>query len=478
VGLIPVRASCQVSDRGQEFEHSVAESGQIEVYLRTYLMCDRLPGRRLFRLSLRTCILAFAFLSTVPAADVDLAGSWQFSWTPRAIDRPYYGRLKLKAADGGWTGTSNATNVVTVSLKGDAVELRCIDQGKDCGRLTGHFADGVLKLSGSFYGNPEAKLTANRQPPPAAQPTRHAFAPTVFHNTYSSQIAAALTIHPGDTVHTITLDATGVNAKGVQQAVGGNPLTGPFYVQGAWPGDTLVIKLNRIRLNRNSAVTYAENVSLSALDPTYVSRQKRVENFDSTWILDPEKGVAMLTKPTERLKNFQVKLSPMLGCIGVAPRNAEAFGASRLGAFGGNLDYNQVLEGTTVYLPVFHPGALLFIGDAHAAQGDGELMGTGLETSMQVEFSVDLKESGQRIVEPHAESDEYFMVMGPGTSLEDSIQKATTGMSKWLALAYGLNTAEIAMVLGSSMRYDIARSRDHVVARLAKSALKQIPASR
>jgi acetamidase/formamidase len=166
----------------------------------------------------------------------------------------------------------------------------------------------------------------------------------------------------------------------------------------------------------------------------------------------------------------------MMGCIGVAPRGGQAFRSGELGDFGGNMDYNQLREGVTLYLPVFQPGALLFVGDGHAAQGDGELTGNALETSMEVEFAVDIAE-GFGLDQPHAENDDYLMVMGIGNSLENALQSATTGISMWLDHAYKLNSAEIAMVLGSSMRYDIAEVVDprvHLVAKVSKSTLKPI----
>src|SRR5437899_8935481 len=124
----------------------------------------------------------------------------------------------------------------------------------------------------------------------------------------------------------------------------------------------------------------------------------------------------MLAHPTDKLKNYSVPLRPMLGCIGVAPGGNMALRSGFLGPYGGNMDYNQMREGVTVYLPVFQPGALLFMGDGHAAQGDGELTGNALETSMDIEFTVDLirdKSSGG----PRAENDEYLMAMGIGGSL-------------------------------------------------------------
>src|SRR5437764_6617484 len=194
---------------------------------------------------------------------------------------------------------------------------------------------------------------------------------------------------PGDTVRTWTVDAGGTDSKGERRSQGGNPETGPFYIEGAMPGDTLVVKLNRVRLNRDSAAS-GDRIIPTALNAAYIQRTKYDEKFNSNWVLDREKGVARLKQPSEHLKNYTVKLQPMLGCIAVAPPGHQAFRTGYLGSYGGNMDYNQLREGTTVYLPVYAPGALLFIDDGHAAQGDGELTGDALETSMQVEFSVDL----------------------------------------------------------------------------------------
>jgi len=116
-----------------------------------------------------------------------------------------------------------------------------------------------------------------------------------------------------------------------------------------------------------------------------------VEGYQADWILDRKAGFALLQKPTEKLKNYQVPLAPMLGCVGVASHGGRQYRSGFLGSFGGNMDYNQIREGITVYLPVYAPGALLFVGDGHAAQGAGELTGNALETSMDIEFTVDLQ---------------------------------------------------------------------------------------
>ncbi len=421
-------------------------------------------------------ILALCFSTVVPRAqNTDLSGKWQVTVTHHGSSE--YATLTLKSADGHLTGEMFGDDFAVTSSDGQ-LEVRCKEKdakNKECGLLKGRLNDGVMNASGTLYEE-ESTWTARKVPAISRSASRHEFVPKIYYNEFSGRIEPVLRTNPGDTVHTTTVDAGGVDAGGMHVAAGGNPLTGPFYIEGAWPGDTLVIKLNRIRLNRDSAGTYSDSVVLSALDPYYARDRKKVENFESTWKLDREKNLATLTKPTEPLKNFHVKLAPMLGCIGVAPGGKEAFRSGRLGNYGGNMDYSQMREGTTLYLPVFQPGALLFVGDGHAAQGDGELTGNALETSMDVEFTVDLaQENG--LHQPRAENDEYVMVMGIDNSLEDALRSATTGMSRWLESSYKLNAAEIAMILGSSMRYDIAEIVDpqvHVVAKVARSVLKQI----
>jgi acetamidase/formamidase len=166
----------------------------------------------------------------------------------------------------------------------------------------------------------------------------------------------------------------------------------------------------------------------------------------------------------------------MLGCVAVAPPANQSYRSGWLGNWGGNMDYNGLREGVTVYLPVFQEGAILFVGDGHALEGDGELTGDALETSMDVEFTVNLIR-GQRIRGPRFESDEYVMASGIGGSLPDALQEATTSLAEWLEHDYKLNANEAALVLGTSIRYDIAEVVDpqvHIVAKVAKSVVAQL----
>jgi acetamidase/formamidase len=238
------------------------------------------------------------------------------------------------------------------------------------------------------------------------------------------------------------------------------------------PGDTLVVKLDRIRLNRDSAGS-GNSILPAGLTHGYFRDAKLDSSFSSEWKLDRETGYGMLAKPTERLKNFRIRLNPMLGCVAVAPPPGQSFRTGWPGSFGGNMDYNGVREGVTVYLPVYVPGALLFVGDGHAAQGDGELNGDALETSMDIEFTVSLIR-GRSTRGPRMEDGEWLMASGIANSLPEALQQATTELVLWLERDYKLSANEAAIVVGSSIRYDIAEIIDplvHIVAKMNKTLL-------
>jgi acetamidase/formamidase len=405
------------------------------------------------------------------AFSADLTGSWNFHLV-RFGEEFAAARVDLKSDGAKVTGTLNELKL-DGSSEGDQLHITLVrpngsEWGKLDGRIEGDRMSGTVK-----QGSDEFAWNARRMAATNAAPRTHVFEPTVFHRQFSGSINPALHINPGDTIKTTTVDAGGRDSQGVRRSMGGNPETGPFYVEGAMPGDTLAIKFNRIRLNRDSAGS-GDMVVPSALDPSYFRDAKLDDKFNSEWKLDREAGIGMPAKPTDRMKNFRVKLAPMLGCVGVAPPNNQSFRSGWLGSWGGNMDYNGLREGVTVYLPVFQEGAILFVGDGHALEGDGELTGDALETSMDVEFTVNLIR-GQRTGGPRFESDEYLMASGIGGSLQDALQEATTQLARWIERDYKLTPNESALVLGTSIRYDIAEVVDpqvHIVAKVAKSVLE------
>ena len=404
----------------------------------------------------------------------DLAGTWRFTLI-RFGEEADSAKLDLKVDGNKLSGTIDQFKVEG-TLEGGTLKFTANrPNGDKFATLEGRVVGEELRGTG-HDPNDEFEWVARRTVrPTAAAPQTRTFEATQFHRFFSGTIPPALHINPGDTVRTTTVDAGGRDASNKRRSNGGNPETGPFYVEGAMPGDTLVVKFNRIRLNRDSAGSGARIVP-SALNPPYFRDAKFDDKFDSEWKLDRENGFAMLAKPSEHLKNFRVKLQPMLGCVAVAPPDKQTFQAGWLGGWGGNMDYNGMREGTTVYLNVNQAGALLFVGDGHAAQGDGELTGDALETSMDVEFTVNLiSERGPG--GPRAENDEYLMAMGIAGSLPDALRQATTLLTRWIERDYHLTPNESAIVLGTSIRYDIAEIVDpqvNVVAKISKSVLAQL----
>jgi amidase len=334
---------------------------------------------------------------------------------------------------------------------------------------------GALSGKGALHDIPitlSGRRPLRRQ---ASSPTIYTFEPHIYYGMFSGANPPALRIFPGDTVRTKTLDANGVDERGVKRTLFGNSQTGPFYIEGAMVGDTIAVHFNKIRPNRDTAFQYRASLNPGVLPPGYL--QEPAANWSNIWKLDREYGTATPDQPSDKLKNLTVKLLPMLGCVGVAPYWSESHISTHLGPYGGNMDYNQIQEGTTLYLPVFQAGALLTIGDGHALQEDGEITGQGFETSMDVEFTVNLIPN-ESLVQPWAENDQYIMVSGIGGSLTDALQLATAGLSNWLKSYYRLSSSEIATVLASSMHYDIAEVVDpefHVVAKIRKDFLSQLP---
>ena len=366
--------------------------------------------------------------------------------------------------------------------KGDVMSfLAKDDQGgsEDAkGVWTGDTITGTaIFVNGDDPSHPEThNFTAKRVPPrPNVAPQRHEFVPTTFYRQFSGGNAPVLTVNPGDAIHTTTVDAGGADEKGVTRVLGGNPETGPFYIESAAPGDTLIVHITRLKLNRDWAISDDYLVD-RATDRDLAVKMKDTGK-SVRWHLDLEKGVAISGKPGDHLAHYTVPLKPMLGCVGVALNPASAPpGTGDSGRFGGNMDFSEIVEGATVYLPVSVPGALLYVGDGHAAQGDGELNGNALETSMDVEFSVDVIPA-KRVPGPRVESADYIIAMGLSGSLDDAFRQATGNMASWLEDQYKLTPSEISQVLGTSAEYKVSEVADRnvgMVLKLRKERLQGI----
>jgi amidase len=355
---------------------------------------------------------------------------------------------------------NGSTAEVTGTLSADALEGKVVFTDAD---------DPTHPLESAF----SAHSLPARPPGPSR---RHEFVPTSYYRRFSSETAPVLTIWPGDSVHTTTVDAGGADEKGVVRVLGGNPQTGPFYVETAMPGDVLVVRLLRLRLNRDYAV------SDDALVPRVVGPGLAAKTKDLgktvRWRLDLERGLATPESPTDRLQGYNVPVKPMLGCVGVAPGFASAPPPTGdNGRFGGNLDFNEAVEGATIYLPVSQPGALLYVGDGHALQGDGELNGNALETSMEVEFSVDVMPR-RRIAGPRVESPTHVLALGYAGSVDDALRTAIGNLAQWLEEDYQLTPSELAQVMGTAVEIKVVEVADRnagVMAGIAKARLAPLP---
>ena len=300
----------------------------------------------------------------------------------------------------------------------------------------------------------------------------HRFIPDHFYNTYSFAHPPALRIKPGDRVATKTIDAAGVDWDGKSVASGPNPQTGPFYIEGAEPGDMLVVAFEKIEPNRATAYS-GSLLAPYAVDPATINARVDREPKRMIWNIDKAKGIAWIESPDLKPSRLELPLRPMLGCVGVAPARKEAILTSVPGAFGGNMDYAWLNAGIKVMLPVNEPGALLFIGDGHARQGEGEVAGTGLETSMDVEFRVDLVKK-KAIGWPRMETDTHLLVLGSARPLLEAFQHATSELQQWLIADYGFSERGAGTFLGQAAEYEVANVVDPnftVVAKVRKALL-------
>ena len=298
------------------------------------------------------------------------------------------------------------------------------------------------------------------------------YIPEKFHNTYSFAHPPAIHVKPGDRVVTKTIDAAGVDWNGKTVGVGPNPQTGPFFIDGAEPGDMLVVTFEKIEPNRTTAYS-GSLLSPYTVDPSAISARTDRAPKRLTWTVDKARGVARLDDADVQPGGIELPLRPMLGCVGVAPERQEAISTATPGAWGGNMDYAHLNPGAKVMLPVSERGALLFIGDGHARQGEAEVAGTGLEISMDVEFTVDLVKK-KSIGWPHMENATHIIVLGSARPLLEAFQHATTEMQRWLMSDYGFTERGAQTFMGQAAEYEIGNVVDPsftVVAKIPKNLL-------
>lgn len=304
------------------------------------------------------------------------------------------------------------------------------------------------------------------------------FQPARYYNTLGSHEAQCV-VRDGDTIETSTVDARGWDARGESAATRGNPMTGPFYVEGAAPGDTLEVEFESIVPSRDWG--WVSNVlAPNVVDPERAQTLPKGEIVH--WRVNAAEGWAELKDlpAGSALSRLRLPLQPFLGCFGVAPAQGQAISTATSGPHGGNMDYRGFTAGVKVSFPVFAEGALFHLGDGHALQGDGEIAGTGIEISMDVRFTVRVHKA-RTIGWPRAETATHLLCVGNARPLDQALQHATTEMLDWLRQDYGLSVQEASLLLGQVVEYEVANVYNpaySMVCKVPKAVLAQLGAGR
>ena len=296
------------------------------------------------------------------------------------------------------------------------------------------------------------------------------FAPTVGYPTFAVR-DPVLRIQPG----TVLISNTNF---GAYYSEGGGAFpgeVGPIYVEGATTDDMLVVEVISVRPNYELAASqvYSDFGGL-ATDSRLRLLNDPIPARRYEWRLDLERMTGTTELPNSRMNSIEVDLQPMLGRVAVAPRGEEAFGGLWPGDFGGNMDAPEVRAGTTVYLPIFHDGAYFYFGDGHARQGEGEVAGTGLETSMDVVLKIDLVR-GKTIDWPRLEDDEHIMVAGSARPLIDAFRLAHVELIEWLEEDYGFDRWDAYELLGQLAENTVANIVDPIYTVVAKFPKRYLP---
>ncbi|MFC2160470.1 acetamidase/formamidase family protein [Acidobacteriota bacterium] len=299
----------------------------------------------------------------------------------------------------------------------------------------------------------------------------HKFKATKGYQTYAKR-EPVLSIKPGDILETNTLYSDFFTEKD-----GPWPgEVGPIYIEGATSEDTLVIKIMKIRPNIDTGRSGTSTVygSLTSTTTTPMLHDP-VPPKIFIWKIDIQSNTATLDLPDSRMEYIRVELFPMLGRLATAPPGDQAIPGGVPYNFGGNMDTTEAKEGAIVYLPIFHEGAYFYYGDVHALQGDGEITGSGIETSADITLQIDLIKN-HKIVWPRIENENFVMVAGSIRPLIDAFRIAHVEMVKWLESDYGFDRWEALQLLsqlGSAQVANVVDPNYTVVARFPKKYLPE-----
>ncbi|GAC1312749.1 MAG: hypothetical protein NVSMB21_23630 [Vulcanimicrobiaceae bacterium] len=297
--------------------------------------------------------------------------------------------------------------------------------------------------------------------------------------------AAALTsVKPGQLLRLWTEDAFAGKIRSVRDLPSKalevpflNPQTGPFYVEGAEPGDTLAIHFIDVRPARDWAASTTIPL-FGGLTATGTTQLLNPALPERVWIYQIDRGHAtVLFRALDSDFTVEIPIEPMLGTVGVAPANREVRSSLTPDAFGGNMDSPEVKAGTTIYLGVNVEGALFSIGDGHYAQSEGETCGVAVEGAMSTTCVVDVIKGGY-VEWPRLENDQYLMVAGSARPLEDAFRIAFTQLVRWLNADFGLSTMDAYQLVSQVAKTGVANVVDTNYTMLAKFPKRYLPERR
>ena len=316
----------------------------------------------------------------------------------------------------------------------------------------------------------------------------HRIEPTRYYYTFGPN-KPAHPVRPGDTVVASTVDAGGHDRNGdpipeeMKQRIPGtqlresNPLVGPIYLEGAEPGDTMIVEIERIALNRPTAYSRI-GPNFGCLTEEVPGRRlllnQPLETTHYAWEIDLERNVGALDLKRSGLGRVEVPLHPFIGSIGVAPRFGRVEMSLTPGEYGGNMDCVETKEGATLHLPVFASGGYLAFGDIHAAQGDGELCGVALETTAEVTLRLGLVK-GRAIDWPRIEDDEWIMTACSSRPLMEAYRLAHREMVEWLRGEHGYERLEALQMLSQVGRCRVGNVVDPNYTVVAKYPKRYLP---
>ena len=289
-------------------------------------------------------------------------------------------------------------------------------------------------------------------------------------------------VKPGDVLELWTEDAFGGKVRGPDDIVSRvldfrfvNPQTGPFFVEGAEPGDTLAIHFISIEPSRDwaSSCTVPLFGSLSTTPRTALLHEPLAERV---WIYEVDRSARTVTyRAAEGDHVALLPLDPMHGTVGVAPAQLEARSSLVPDAHGGNMDTPEMRAGATCYLGVNVEGALFSIGDGHCRQGEGETCGVAVEAAMDTVIAIDLVK-GRPTPWPRLESDTHVMSTGSSRPLEDAFRIAHADMIAWMGEEYGIEALDAYQLLTQVSESPVANVVDPNYTFVTKVAKTYLPA--